>query len=430
METGTRLQGCADTSGLAWPVSPVLAPSEGSAPPCLFPAVLRLLRGWRPASARHLPRTPGPGARASQLLPALAQAHHGAGLLGRALRGAGDAQPDAPRGSRCSRTDHGWPCCRFPGVAPALGPPPLPGEPWGRWYVPSSSLSGRLAAGGGQRVQSQDHFPHARPSEHPGMLCARTVTSDPCSPHPSPDRASREAYEGISPPRPPPASFPAGKTPALPLGLPHPEALSPAPCPGPCGRQHLEPTGAIDLRGAGQADCAVAIGRPLGEVLTLQVLESSLNCSAGRSRHQSSCREVGGSGPNSAVRPRGSAANLDRSRPHCPPLAGEMLLLWGRLTWRKVCRKLSGLAFTSKANTLVVTQRRVRPGGGGGVVLRFSSRPAPGAFHRGGQVPEPPPPRGCWAVLLPAGWWARTPPLPTCGGRGQSARGFSLSLSM
>ncbi|XP_036185088.1 A disintegrin and metalloproteinase with thrombospondin motifs 13 isoform X1 [Myotis myotis] len=110
---------------------------------------------------------------------------------------------------------------------------------------------------------------------------------------------------------------------------------------GPCGRQHLEPTGAIDLRGAGQADCAVAIGRPLGEVLTLQVLESSLNCSA-----------------------------------------GELLLLWGRLMWRKVCRKLSGLTFSSKANTLVVTQRRVRPGGGGGVVLRFSSRPAPGAFHR------------------------------------------------
>lgn len=228
METGTRLQGCAETSGHAWPVSPVLAPSEGSAPPCLFPAVLRLLRGWRPASARHLPRTPGPGARASQLLPALAQAHHGAGLLGRALRGAGDAQPDAPRGSRCSRTDHGWPCCRFPGVAPALGPPPLPGEPWGARYVPSSSLSGRLAAGGGQRVQSQDHFPHARPSEHPGMLCARTVTSDPCSPHPSPDRASREAYKGISP-RPP--------TP-VPLQPPSQQG-KPQPCPWGCPTRKL-----------------------------------------------------------------------------------------------------------------------------------------------------------------------------------------------
>lgn len=38
------------------------------------------------------------------------------------------------------------------------------------------------------------------------------------------------------------------------------------------------------MRGPGQADCVVAIGRPLGEVVTLQVLESSLNCSAGTSR--------------------------------------------------------------------------------------------------------------------------------------------------
>lgn len=38
------------------------------------------------------------------------------------------------------------------------------------------------------------------------------------------------------------------------------------------------------MRGPGRADCVVAIGRPLGEVVTLQVLESSLNCSAGTSR--------------------------------------------------------------------------------------------------------------------------------------------------
>ncbi|XP_024618127.1 A disintegrin and metalloproteinase with thrombospondin motifs 13 [Neophocaena asiaeorientalis asiaeorientalis] len=110
--------------------------------------------------------------------------------------------------------------------------------------------------------------------------------------------------------------------------------------PSACGRQHLEPTGTIDMRGPARADCAVAIGRPLGEVVTLRVLNSSLNCSA-----------------------------------------GEMLLLWGRLTWRKMCRKLPGLTFSSKANTLVVKQRLVQLRGG--VLFRYSSQPAPGAFHRG-----------------------------------------------
>uniref|UniRef100_A0A2K5E717 ADAM metallopeptidase with thrombospondin type 1 motif 13 n=1 Tax=Aotus nancymaae TaxID=37293 RepID=A0A2K5E717_AOTNA len=109
--------------------------------------------------------------------------------------------------------------------------------------------------------------------------------------------------------------------------------------PSACGRQLLEPTGTIDMRGPGQADCAVAIGRPLREVVTLRVLESSLNCSA-----------------------------------------GEMLLLWGRLTWRKMCRKLLGVTFGSKTNTLVVRQRCRQPGGG--VLLWYGSQPAPETFYR------------------------------------------------
>ncbi|GAB1286128.1 A disintegrin and metalloproteinase with thrombospondin motifs 13 [Apodemus speciosus] len=129
-----------------------------------------------------------------------------------------------------------------------------------------------------------------------------------------------------------------------------PRTLSPASRPlglqenleehGACGRQYLEPAGTIDMRGQGQLDCVVAIGRPLGEVLTLQILESSLKCSA-----------------------------------------GELLLLWGRLTWRKMCWKMAGMTFSTKTNTLVVRQHRVLPGGG--VLLQYRSQPAPGAFYKG-----------------------------------------------
>ncbi|EGW06892.1 A disintegrin and metalloproteinase with thrombospondin motifs 13 [Cricetulus griseus] len=108
---------------------------------------------------------------------------------------------------------------------------------------------------------------------------------------------------------------------------------------GACGRQYLEPTGTIDMRGQGQVDCVVAIGRPLGEVVTLQILQSTLECSA-----------------------------------------GELLLLWGRFTWRKTCWKMSGMTFSTKTNTLVVRQHRVQSGGG--VLLQYWSRPAPGTFYR------------------------------------------------
>lgn len=48
------------------------------------------------------------------------------------------------------------------------------------------------------------------------------------------------------------------------------------------------------MRGQGQVDCVVAIGRPLGEVVTLQILQSTLECSAGTSRDKLSAAELGG----------------------------------------------------------------------------------------------------------------------------------------
>ncbi|KAK2535360.1 Adamts13 [Columba guinea] len=49
---------------------------------------------------------------------------------------------------------------------------------------------------------------------------------------------------------------------------------------GVCGKLFLNATGVINMTGVESSDCTVAIGRPLGEEITLRVLESSLNCSA------------------------------------------------------------------------------------------------------------------------------------------------------
>lgn len=55
------------------------------------------------------------------------------------------------------------------------------------------------------------------------------------------------------------------------------------------------------MRGQGQLECVVAIGRPLGEVVTLQILESSLKCSAGTSRGLWATAGLGGWQLNSRV---------------------------------------------------------------------------------------------------------------------------------
>ncbi|XP_020837622.1 A disintegrin and metalloproteinase with thrombospondin motifs 13 isoform X1 [Phascolarctos cinereus] len=108
---------------------------------------------------------------------------------------------------------------------------------------------------------------------------------------------------------------------------------------GTCGKQYLGPIGTINMTGMQVAKCAVSIGRPLGEVVAFQVLESSLNCSV-----------------------------------------GEMLLFWGRLTWRKTCENLAGVTFVSKTNTLVVRQRLVFPENG--VVLQYWSQVATENYHK------------------------------------------------
>lgn len=97
-----------------------------------------------------------------------------------------------------------------------------------------------------------------------------------------------------------------------------------------CGSLFLNSTGIVNTTSLEISDCVFTIARPLGEVITVKVLFSSLNCSA-----------------------------------------GELLLFYGRLMWRKTCARLSGVTVTSKANTLMVRQRQLMPGNG--VVLHYSS---------------------------------------------------------
>ncbi|NXL94525.1 ATS13 metalloproteinase, partial [Alectura lathami] len=108
---------------------------------------------------------------------------------------------------------------------------------------------------------------------------------------------------------------------------------------GVCGKLFLDATGVINMTGVESSDCTVAIGRPLGEEITVSVLESSLNCSA-----------------------------------------GEVVVFSGRMMWRTGCRKLPLSLINSRTNTLIVKQRVLLPGNG--VILQYNSRNATKKYYQ------------------------------------------------
>ncbi|NXV36361.1 ATS13 metalloproteinase, partial [Rissa tridactyla] len=110
-------------------------------------------------------------------------------------------------------------------------------------------------------------------------------------------------------------------------------------CTGVCGNLFLNATGVINMTGVESSDCTVAIGRPLGEEITVSVLQSSLNCSA-----------------------------------------GEVVLFSGRMMWRTGCRKLPLSLINSRTNTLIVKQRVLVPGNG--VILQYNSRTATKKYYQ------------------------------------------------
>ncbi|XP_077140460.1 A disintegrin and metalloproteinase with thrombospondin motifs 13 isoform X1 [Ranitomeya variabilis] len=106
-----------------------------------------------------------------------------------------------------------------------------------------------------------------------------------------------------------------------------------------CGRLFMNSTGVINTTGLLEKDCIFSIGRPLGEVIVVKVLSSSLNCTA-----------------------------------------GELVLFYGRAMWRKSCTRLSSVTVTARSNTLTVRQRQFLPGNG--IALAYWSRSAAESYHQ------------------------------------------------
>ncbi|XP_018614008.2 A disintegrin and metalloproteinase with thrombospondin motifs 13 [Scleropages formosus] len=144
---------------------------------------------------------------------------------------------------------------------------------------------------------------------------------------------------------PEPTTWASGRsdtTPAAP-GTPRPPQYQASTLPAPsatptapsetsvCGQLLLQSSGTVDLRRASERDCTVTVGRPLDEIVHIEVESSSLDC---------------------------------RSR--------EFVALYDRLMLVKKCERLSGYSLTSHTNVLLIRQGLVAPGNG--VLLTYRSQ--------------------------------------------------------
>ncbi|XP_077324277.1 A disintegrin and metalloproteinase with thrombospondin motifs 13 isoform X2 [Lithobates pipiens] len=108
---------------------------------------------------------------------------------------------------------------------------------------------------------------------------------------------------------------------------------------GVCGQLFLSASGIINTTGILENYCIFSIGRPLGEIIVIKILSSSLNCSA-----------------------------------------GELVLFYGRAMWRKSCTRISGVTVQTRSNTVTVRLRQVQPGNG--IALEYSTRPDSKTDHQ------------------------------------------------
>ncbi|KAG2469729.1 ATS13 metalloproteinase, partial [Polypterus senegalus] len=179
---------------------------------------------------------------------------------------------------------------------------------------------------------------------------------------------------------------------------------------GPCGELLLEDTGVVDLRDVGRRDCLLSVGRPLGEVLEVKVVSSSLNCkeseaseyskvipgrSAGDDQKVALIPKVGHPYPHPRHSVRSHPFSLYSSLPHiwrhngdkvttrvhlCLA-TGEFVLFYEQLMLLKKCERLTGYTITSRSNVLMIRQGRLAPGRG--ILLHYWSKAATKRHHSG-----------------------------------------------
>ncbi|XP_078472222.1 A disintegrin and metalloproteinase with thrombospondin motifs 13-like [Lampetra planeri] len=109
--------------------------------------------------------------------------------------------------------------------------------------------------------------------------------------------------------------------------------------PASCGLQVTAPAGIVRLDARPGVDCSVAFARPLGEVVSVHVLQHNMECSA-----------------------------------------GDYAMVLERLSWRRLCEGSRNTTLSSRTNNLVVRLRAA--GGRRGLRVAFAARRARRPQHR------------------------------------------------
>lgn len=141
--------------------------------------------------------------------------------------------------------------------------------------------------------------------------------------------------------------------------------------PGACGRLLLEPSGTVDLRNA-TGRCLVSIGRPLDEVIVVEVTSASLSC---RKSVFSSAWIILFCAPRYSSGGRTDSLSLSLFT------AEEYVAFFDRLALVRKCEQVTGSELTTRTNVLLVRQNLLSPGNG--TVFTYRSHKNTKKNHQG-----------------------------------------------